>query len=256
MKIFLVLLGIGTLLTSALVGTSLSLTQKGQSRWSTYTSSKYNSRRYTTRIGPFHYRRQAVKKDESEKLSFWARFARRSRQSFPPSSRALLTSRHFLKKSPPKLLADARFKTLDPKDYLVAVPSSFSKVKDSVYKNKEIPLSFRIVRSPSRYKCNQNFALCAISFNKDFKHKQQVHGSYDRLVRFQKKQTRAHDFKRYPTFIENFKASLFGQENIYLLFSAYDPTDKSVIRIEAVSDAHYEKEAAQMMYQIFETFRF
>lgn len=255
MKNFFLLLGIGALITSSFVVPSLSLSSKEMIQAHTNsTVSRYNNRRYTDRIGPFHYRRPlSFDNNKSEKRSFWSQLTRSSQET---SYRPMLSRRSISKNHVPELIADDRFEIIDQKDYLVKLSSSFIKNKEGGYQHNKIPLAFRVTRTPEKYKCKQNFALCAISLDKDFKNKQEVRSSYSHITRSQLRQTRAHDFKRYPTFIESFKSILFGQENVYFLFSTYDPKDNSVIRIEAVANAVYEKEAAQVMYQVFETFRF
>lgn len=255
MKKFLVFLSIGTLITSALAIPSFSLASKERIQAYASASSKYNSRRYTNRIGPFHYRRQLAIKKESQDVSFWSRFAQQSRRT--SSYRPIISRRSVSKDYHPQLITDDRFQTLDVEDYLITLPSSFKgNKKNDSFKHSKMPLSFRITRTPEDYKCTQSFALCAIALDKDFKNKQEISSSYSHKIRYQQKQTRAHDFRSYPTFIESFKAMLFGQENVYFLFSTHDPKDNSIIRIEAVANAAYEQESAKIMHQVFETFRF
>lgn len=255
MKKFLVLLGIGTLITSSLVIPSMSVSPKAEKRLYTHSFSKYNSRRHSDRIGPFNYNRtQRSFRNKTNSTGYWSRFSNRRKATLSFSS--LISGRRIPKIYTPDLLTGTRFQTISSKEFLGNPSSSFSVSKDGIYKDKKLPLVFQVVRTPEKYKCKQNFALCAISLNKDFRNRQNISNSYEHKINFQKKQTRALDFRKYPTFMESFKASVFGQENVYFLFSIYDPSDESVIRIEAVASASYEKESAEIMYEIFETFKF
>ena len=64
--------------------------------------------------------------------------------------------------------------------------------------------------------------------------------------------TQALSFSRYPTVTETFEAG----GRAYYTFSALNPVDGSIIRIEGVASARDQNIAAQAMFQVFESFRF
>ncbi|MCF7812389.1 hypothetical protein K9M59_02220 [Candidatus Gracilibacteria bacterium] len=141
--------------------------------------------------------------------------------------------------------------------YTLEIPAGFTQGIDGDYKSTYNSLTFRISPTPEKYSCVQpSFELCAINLGKGFKDSQNL-VQVSQLNRSEDwDQTVGRQMLLYPTFTESFHATAFGSQNIYFIFSALDPSDGSVIRIEAVAKEHDAEIAAQVMKKVFQSFRF
>ncbi len=145
----------------------------------------------------------------------------------------------------------------DVRRHLYTVPYGFYKTNDGTYRSKSSSLAFRIVQTPTRYSCVQtSFEACAIDLSKEFQDSQNLvyTSRVDRKIR--SNQTVQGSFLRVPTVTESFHATGFGKNNAYFILNAFNPENGSVIRIEAVANHKETRQAAQIMYKVFESFRF
>ena len=145
------------------------------------------------------------------------------------------------------------FSVVDPLTYSVET-YRFGQDNAGTYRAPGTSLAFRVLQSPDRYKCSQsNFWMCVNRLTINFRTNQNL-GYVTAVNRdFRWNQTRDLSFERFPTVTESFDAAN-GQT--YYIFSALNPIDGSIIRIEGVSNSGEKRMAAQQMHQVFETFRF
>jgi len=141
---------------------------------------------------------------------------------------------------------------VDPTYYTVDT-TAFVKDGSGTYRNNQTSLAFRVLQSPSDYKCSQtNFWACVNQLSNSFKSSQNLNNVATIGQDFRWNDTQALDFARYPTVTETFEAG----GRTYYTFSALNPADGSIVRIEGVASARDRNAAAQAMYQVFESFRF
>jgi len=144
-----------------------------------------------------------------------------------------------------------------PEGYIFTVPNGFQLMSDGSYKNLDSSLSFRITKTPKKYKCVQpSFKFCAIDLGKNFKDGENLTYIQSINNNFQWAQTVAQNKEQFPVYVENFFANKFGSRNAYFTFNALDPSNGSVVRIEAVSKIKDAKKAAQIVRPVFESFQF
>lgn len=129
----------------------------------------------------------------------------------------------------------------------------FTKDGSGTYRQQGTSLAFRVLSSPSDYKCSQtNFWSCVARLTSNFQAAQNL-GSISNLNRdFRWNDTEHLSFQRFPTVTESFDA----HGRTYFIFSALNPADGSIVRIEGVATQGDKNAAAQAMYQVFESFRF
>ncbi len=216
------------------------------------------NRHFSDRKGPFRYQiPQKYKRTKTGRRNYWLSHSRYGRKPYLSQYQRKALGRVQIIKNRPELLETKRFETLKRRGYTIDIPSGFRKGKDGMYRNRASSLVFRVVKTPEKYQCVQgSFEFCARDLGKDFRSSQNL----PRITNYRKetkyRQTRQSNFLKFPTFTESFKGNLFGSENVYFIFNAFDPRDGSVFRIEAVANARAEKSAAQMMFGVFESFRF
>ncbi len=134
---------------------------------------------------------------------------------------------------------------------------NFKKDKGGVFRAKGTTLAYQVSQTPKGYKCEtSNFWNCATSLNKNFKSFQGFSNIREQNIDFRWNQTNNLDFSYFPTVTENFDARSGGNNNTYFIFNALNPKDGSIIRIEGVAGASDKERASQIMYDIFESFRF
>jgi len=134
---------------------------------------------------------------------------------------------------------------------------TFKKDSNNVFRANGTTLAYQITQTPKSYKCSTtNFWNCANNLNKTFKSHQSFSQVYEKDIDFRWNQTNGLDFAYFPTVTENFEATAGGTRNSYFLFNALNPKDGSIIQIAGVSNVKEKERAAQLMYKIFETFRF
>lgn len=123
---------------------------------------------------------------------------------------------------------------------------------ESTFEDKRSSLAFRIVREGS---CSGSFQQCVQTYSRSFKQSQKL-GAVDTLyARFNYEKTVELDGNRYPVYTEGFRAQGYGSNNVYYLYSMVDPSDGSVVRIEAVA-LERDHGAAQSIKDVAQTFLF
>lgn len=137
--------------------------------------------------------------------------------------------------------------------YYTVDTSRFGQDGNGAYRAPGTSLAFRVLQSPNNYKCAQsNFWACVNRLTKNFQDSQNL-GYISGVNRdFRWNQTQDLSFERFPTVSESFDAA----GRTYYIFSALNPVDGSIVRIEGVSHQRDKNYASQAMFQVFETFRF
>lgn len=216
------------------------------------------NRNFSDLMGPYRYRVPERSRLIHQYFSF-AHPTRRHDVWYYPDYRApqvaTLNQNRILGR--PELPQDERFAVVDEDNFYLDIPAGFTKGSDGVYRNPRSTFSFRIVRTPEKFHCPyESFTICAINLNKDFREQQKIvqTGSLDNSFRW--RQTLEDEFIYYPTLVESFHGNLYGNENVYYTFSALDPEDHSVVRIEIVANQRERIDAADMAQDIIESFRF
>jgi len=142
-------------------------------------------------------------------------------------------------------VVDATFYTLDT--------SAFNKDGGGNYRSQNTSLAFRVLTSPSDYKCSQtNFWACVSRLSQNFKNTQNIQNVTNATQDFRWNDTQALSFSRFPTVTESFEAN----GRTYYMLSALNPADGSIVRIEGVGASRDRNLAAQSMFKVFESFRF
>gem|GEM_PF-4813526 len=137
--------------------------------------------------------------------------------------------------------------------YYTVNTMAFNKDGSGTYRQGGNSLAFRVLQSPSSYKCSQtNFWACVNRLTQNFQASQNMNNVSNVNRDFRWNDTEHLSFARFPTVTESFDAG----GRTYYIFSALNPADGSIVRIEGVSSARDKNYSAQEMYQVFETFRF
>ena len=141
--------------------------------------------------------------------------------------------------------------------YAWDVPAGFTKNTQGVYEDARSSIAFRLTRTSSEYEClSTGFRGCAVNLGKSFRQSQKLTKVEDLEQDYRWEQTVDSDFGYYPTYVEGFVANGYGTDNVYYIFNALDPVDGSVVRIESVARDYDADHAAEIMKQVFESFRF
>lgn len=131
--------------------------------------------------------------------------------------------------------------------------TSIVQTGENAFEDKRSSLAFRIVREGS---CSGSFQQCVQTYSRSFKQSQKL-GVVDTLyARFNYEKTIDLDGNRYPVYTEGFMAQGYGTNNVYYLYNMMDPSDGSIVRIEAVSLQRDHGLAAQSIKDVAETFLF
>ncbi len=215
-------------------------------------------RRFSSRMGPYRYQ-----KPRTQKMTPVSQ----RKYSFSRSSRGYSTA-SFTKERPlriyrsrtvkPAFFTETKqFRVMDKSDYTIHVPSRYRLGADGIYRKKGSSLSFRVVRSPEKFECEQqSFAGCATALGNLFRNEQDLTHTSKYVRRSYKDRTRIGSTQKAPIFTESFRGTHFGAKNVYFAFNTVDAEDGSIIRIEAVSSERASKSAAQTMFGVFRSFRF
>lgn len=124
---------------------------------------------------------------------------------------------------------------------------------ENTFEDKRSSLAFRIVRDGS---CSGSFQQCVQTYSRSFKQSQKL-GAVDTLyARFNYEKTVDLDGNRHPVYTEGFMAQGYGTNNVYYIYSMMDPSDGSIVRIEAVSLQRDHGIAAQSIKDVAQTFLF
>jgi len=156
------------------------------------------------------------------------------------------------------LVKETVFKTIqrvERNKYSFQVPYGYKLTSRGTYENGTSSLAFRIVKTDKE--CAQDsFRQCALNLGENFRREQDISRTLQLEHDYRWSQTVKSSFDSFQTVVEGFAANSFGSENVYFLFTAIDPYDNSIVRIEAVAKTQDADMAAKTMHSVFETFRF
>lgn len=212
-------------------------------------------KRHSQRISPYNYGRKIKRTNYHGPRNHWRThkaeeyIVRNPRYYYPGPAPTPITY-------PVRLLRSSSNQIIPSYKYMASIPDNFIKQSDGIYQDQNSSLKFRILQTPEKYKCyRKSFKICAIDLGKGFKREQTL-GQIDPLFSsYRYNHTNANSFSRYPIFVESFKSSLMGSDNVYFIFNALHPVDGSIVRIEAVVREKEKSVAANTMFKIFESFR-
>ncbi len=146
-------------------------------------------------------------------------------------------------------------KRIDNNKYSFQIPTGYKLTSKGTYENGKSSLAFRIVKTNKE--CVQgDFQQCALNLGENFRREQDITKISQLEKDYRFGQTVKYSFDSFPTLVEGFKARAFGSSNVYFLFTALDPSDNSIIRIEGVSKEKDSNLAAETIHSVFETFQF
>lgn len=131
--------------------------------------------------------------------------------------------------------------------------SSVVQTGENTFEDRNSSLAFRIVRDAS---CNGSFQQCVQTHSRSFKQSQNLGAVNTLSARFNYDKTVDLDGNRYATFKEGFTAQGYGTNNAYYLYSMMDPSNDSIVRIEAVSLLNDYNRAAESIEAVAQTFLF
>jgi hypothetical protein len=139
--------------------------------------------------------------------------------------------------------------------YSFQIPAGYKLTSQGTYENGRSSLAFRIVKTDKE--CSQDsFQQCALNLGENFRREQNL----NRLIQLENDyrfgQTVKYSFDSFPTAVEGFTATSFGSSNVYFLFTALDPSDNSIVRVEGVAKEKDLDLAAKTLHSVFETFQF
>lgn len=131
--------------------------------------------------------------------------------------------------------------------------TSIVQTGENTFEDKRSSLAFRIVRDN---KCSGSFQQCVQTYTRSFKQSQKIGASNTLYTRFNYEKTVELDGSRYPVYTEGFMAQGYGTNNVYFLYNMMDPSDGSIVRIEAVSLQQDHNLAAKNIEAVAQTFLF
>jgi len=183
----------------------------------------------------------------------------RATQEKVPSNARRITLRQVQKQVKEMKRNNVRPTSVDRADfYTFEIPDGFYMDSDGVYRDQSSTIAFRIVKTPKDYSCVQlTFELCAIDLGKEFKDSQNLVqlSQMDRTMRWRQTVDNAQAY--IPTLVESFHAVGYqNNKHVYYNFSALDPRDGSVVRVESVALGRDTNRVAKTMNRVFESFRF
>jgi len=144
----------------------------------------------------------------------------------------------------------------DQGDYSLTNPRGFSLNNNGDYRADGTSLAYRVL-SLDQNQCNENNVwTCAQSQNQAFRASDAFSVVRNVESSFRWNQTSHTDFDYFPTVTESFDAVVNGKTYTYYTYTALNPVDNTMVRIEGVSQSAEKRRAAQTAFQIFETFRF
>ena len=148
------------------------------------------------------------------------------------------------------------YNVADSGDYSVSSPRGFVRTTTGDYRAKGTSLAYRVLSLDQTRCTSQNFWACAQSQNRAFRGKDGFSVVRNTQTSYRWNQTAHTDFEYFPTVTESFDAVVNGRAYTYYTYTALNPADNTMIRIEGVSTSREKPTAAQTAFQVFETFRF
>lgn len=143
--------------------------------------------------------------------------------------------------------------TINNANYTLTIPQGFSQDSQGIYRKSSSSLAFQIKNAGT---CQSNNAIgCMNQLSTQFKSAQGLYNAQNHNKDFRWNQIIHNDFTYSPTITENFSAQVNGKNNTYYTFTALNPHNNQVVRIEAVSNAKDRYQAAQDIFRVFETLR-
>ena len=151
----------------------------------------------------------------------------------------------------PELLRSPAYDILKRNEYRLNTPSTFKKDHNGIYRSSISSLSFQVVRTPENYECRQYFKYCATSLGKGFKRIQEIGDVTQdhKIVAVPK------GYANYPVVVERFESNKFGQDVSYFVFNILDDSNRSVVRLEAITLKKNEYASAKILGKVFESLR-
>lgn len=144
----------------------------------------------------------------------------------------------------------------DTSDYTLVDPRGFVRTSNGDYRANGTSLAYRVLGLDSSL-CNaNNFWNCAQSHNQAFRSSDAFSFVRNVETSYRWNQTNMDNFNYFPTITESFDAKVNGKNYTYYTYTALNPGDNTMIRIEAVSQSVEKSTAAVRAYKLFETFRF
>lgn len=139
-------------------------------------------------------------------------------------------------------------------NFAIELPFGFGRDTQGVYRSKNSSLAFRVIDGGE---CNSlSFSSCARTANQNFQSANELSRAYNQQEFTRWNQTVHTDFDYFQTVTSSFDALSGINENAYFTFNAIHPITGELVRIEGVAKGNEKDRAAQIMFQLFETFRF
>ena len=237
-----------------LAGIMLPFTEASRYAYHAYTQNSAQYKRYSGRVSPYNYGRRIKSRNFHGPSNYWDTYKADAYKTYPQKYSYSRVSQS--KVQTPRLIKSRQNNIFPSYKYLASVPTSFQKDAQGNYKDSKSTLAFRVVQTPEKYHCyKKSLTLCAIDQGKGFKNEQSLSQTHTYFRSSRLHNTDLGSFQKYPVFVESFTGRLFGSENAYFIFNALNPSDRSIIRIEAVVSEKEKAKAAQTMFKIFESFR-
>jgi hypothetical protein len=137
--------------------------------------------------------------------------------------------------------------------YTLTIPAGFIQDAQGIYRKVGSSLAFQIREAGT---CDSyNAIACMNGLSTQFRSSQGLYNTEDYHKDFRWNQIIHNDFTYSPTITENFGAQVQEKNNAYFTYTAVNPHNNKVVRIEAVSEAKDRYQAAQDIFRVFETLR-
>jgi len=148
------------------------------------------------------------------------------------------------------------FTIADSADYDIAHPGNFEQTVNGDYRADGTSLAYRVFGLDQGTCTEENFWACAQGQNRAFRAADVFQAVGNVEANYRWNQTNHSNFEYFPTATESFDAVANGQAYTYYIYTALNPIDDTMVRIEAVSSTAEKRTASQQAFRLFETFRF
>ncbi len=140
--------------------------------------------------------------------------------------------------------------------YAIAMPGGFSQTSNGEYRGSDTSLAYRVLSLGDNRCTVTNFWTCGQTYNQAFRQSSAFAAVQNVVTEPRWNQTEHETFDYFPTITESFDAVVNGVPLTYYIYTALNPLDNTLMRIEAVSQRSEKTTASERAFQIFETFRF
>ena len=220
-------------------------------------------RTISNRDNAFHNYRAVKQLDQKSRRQFWlARsFNKKQRSSLTTSVSSIpriVVRRRRQAIVRPTLKANTRFQNISARRLNLEIPDTFKQKADGLFHHRYSSLAFKIVKTPAKYTCTKSrFLFCIRALGEDFLNSQEIYKSKNLAKKTKWKRYDTEDgVADYPNTFEAFEGNIFGQDNVYFIFSALDPEDNSILRIEAVADKKELRFSSETFISLIQSFKF